>query len=82
MYLVQFKGGGCRVSLRLFVFDVEPGNEDFMCKRVGAKIFLRGPKNGKILLRSSAAVKKGSSLEVGCGGVWNWWSQAKKFLTL
>ena len=70
------------MSLRFFVFDVEPGNEDFMYKRMGAKIFLCGPKKGKVLLRSSAAVKNGSSLEVGCRGVWNWWSQAKNFLTL
>ena len=28
------------------------------------------------------AVKKGCALEVGCGGVWNLWSQAKFFLTL
>ena len=43
VYLVQFKDGGRRVSLRfhLFVSDVDPGNEDFMCKRVDAKIFLR-----------------------------------------
>ena len=32
VYLVQFKGRGCRVSLRilLFVSDVDPGNDDFM----------------------------------------------------
>ena len=32
VYLVQFKDKGCRVSLRLhlFVFDVDPGNKDFM----------------------------------------------------
>ena len=54
IYLVQFKDGGRRESLRrhLFVSDVDPGSEDFMCKRVDAKIFLRGPKNGKALLRS------------------------------
>ena len=35
----------------LFVSDVDPGNEDFMCKRVGAKIFLHGPRDGKVFLR-------------------------------
>ena len=57
VYLVQFKDGGRRVSLRLhlFIFDVDPGNEDFMCKRVGAKIFLRGSRDGKVLLRSSTS---------------------------
>ena len=84
VYLVQFKDGGRRVSLRLhlFVFDVDPGNEDFRCKRVGAKIFLRGPRDGKVLLRSSTSCEKGYALEVECGGVWNLWSQTKIFLTL
>ena len=32
VYLVQLKDEGCRVSLRLhlFVFDVDPGNKDFV----------------------------------------------------
>ena len=61
VYLVQFKDGGRRVSLRshLFVSDVDPGNEDFMWKSVSAKVFLHGPREGKVLLRSSA-----SSLDV------------------
>ena len=74
MYLVEFKDGGCRVSLRfhLFVSDGDPGNENFMCKRVDAKIFLCIPQ----------VVKKGCTLEVGCGCVWNLWLQVKLFLTL
>ena len=45
------------MSLRfhLVVSDVDPGNEDFMCERVDAKIFLRVPRNGKVVLRSSAS---------------------------
>ena len=41
------------MSLRfhLVVSDVDRGNEDFMCKRVYAKMFLRVPKNGKVLLK-------------------------------
>ena len=43
-------------SLRFhfLVSDGDLGNKDFMCKRVGAKIFLHDPKDGKVLLRSSA----------------------------
>ena len=33
------------LRLHLFVSDVDPGNEGFMCKRVGAKIFVRGPRD-------------------------------------
>ena len=48
------------MSLRfhLVLSDVEPGIEDFMCKRVGAKKFLRVPSKGKVLLRSSASCSK------------------------
>ena len=55
VYLVQFKDRGRRLSLRghLFISDVHPGNENLMYKRVGANIFLRGPRYGKVLLRSS-----------------------------
>ena len=57
VYLVQFKDGGCRVSLRLYLFvsDLDSVNEDFMRKRMVEKIFLRGPRDGKVLLRSSAS---------------------------
>ena len=53
VYLVQFKDEGCRVSLKLhlFVSDGDSGNEDFICKRMGAKIFLRGLRDRKFLLR-------------------------------
>ena len=37
--------GGSR--LHLFVSDVDPGNEDFKCKNVCAKIFLRVPQGWK-----------------------------------
>ena len=59
---------------------MNPGNEHFMCKRVVAKIFLRGPKDCKVLLRPT--VKKECSLEVGCGGVWSLWSKVKIVFTL
>ena len=42
------------LRLHLFISDVDPGDEDFMCKRTGAKIFVRGPRDGKVLFRSSA----------------------------
>ena len=47
MSLFQVKDGGRRVSLRLhlFVSDLDPVNKYFICKRVVAKIFLRGPKD-------------------------------------
>ena len=34
--------------------NVDPGNEDHMCKRGGAKIFSLGLRYGKVLLRFSA----------------------------
>ena len=39
VYLVKFDDGDHRVNLtlHLFVSNVDPGNEDFMCKRVGFK---------------------------------------------
>ena len=46
-------GNGRRVNL--FVCDGDPGSEDFMCKRLGAKIFLRGPRDRKVLLRYFAS---------------------------
>ena len=57
VYLVHFKDGGRRLSLRrhLFISDVHPGNGNFMCKRVGANIFLYRPRYGKVLLRYSAS---------------------------
>ena len=33
------------LRLHLFVSDGDAGNEDFMYKRVGAKIFLRSPRD-------------------------------------
>ena len=44
------------MSLRFYlvVSDMDPGNEDFMCKREGAKMLLRVPRDGMVLLRSSA----------------------------
>ena len=35
-----------------FVSDGDSGNEDFICERMGAKIFLRGLRDRKFLLRS------------------------------
>ena len=51
-FLALFKGGEYRLSPRfyLFVSDVNQGN-----KGDGLKIFLRGCKDGKTLLRSSAS---------------------------
>ena len=51
-------GDALWIIIDLFVSDVNPGNEHFMCKRVVAKIFLRGPKDCKVLLRSSANCSK------------------------
>ena len=56
--LIQGWGWGVRrvgLRLHLFVSDGDPGNEDFMYKRVCTKIFLPSPKVGKVLLRSSAS---------------------------
>ena len=49
VFLIQFKDGGHRESLRLhlFVSDVDPGKEDFKCKNVCAKTFLRVPQGWK-----------------------------------
>ena len=33
------------LRLHLFVSDLDPVNKYFICKRVVAKIFLRGPKD-------------------------------------
>ena len=41
--------------MNLFVCDGDPGSEDFICKRLGAKIFLRGPRDRKFLLRYFAS---------------------------
>ena len=41
-------------GFHLFISEGDPGNEDFVCKRVGSKIFLRGTKGKKALLRFSA----------------------------
>ena len=30
--------------MNLVVCDGDPGSDDFMCKRLGAKIFFRGPR--------------------------------------
>ena len=45
----------------------------------GCKDFMRGSMNEKALVR---VFKKGDTLEVGCRGAWNLWSQAKMSLTL
>ena len=49
VFLIQFKDGGHRVSLRLhlFVSDVDPGKDDFKCKNVCAKTFLLVPQGWK-----------------------------------
>ena len=47
--------GGGRRRVNLVVCDGHPGSEDFMCKRLGAKIFLRGPRDRKVLLRYFAS---------------------------
>ena len=45
------------MSLRshLVFSDVDPRNKDFMCKRMGAKMFLCVSRGEKVLLRSSAS---------------------------
>ena len=68
------------MSLRfhLVVSDVDPPNEDFKCKRVGAKMFLCVSRDGRFSLDLPGAVKKGCALKVGCGGVWNCGRRPKK----
>ena len=48
------------MSLRFhFVLsDLHPVIEDLMCKRLGAKMLFCVPRNGKVLLRSSASYSK------------------------
>ena len=66
------------LRFHLVVSDVDPGNEDFMCKRVGSKMFpcvSAGMERFSLdLLR---AVRKGCDLGLGCGSLWNLWSQTK-----
>ena len=59
VYLVHFKGGGRRVSLTLYLFvsDVDPGNEDFICRRVGAKSLLP-PRPASPILELNQVHKK------------------------
>ena len=60
--------------------DLHPGIEDLMCKRLGAKMLFCVPRNGKVLLRSSASCsKKDVPWKWGVGGLWNLSSQAKIF---
>ena len=61
-FLVLFKGGGCRASLRfrLFVSDVNQGlNSRFSCMATGVE---------RLSLDLSQAVKN----IVRCGNVWNY----------
>ena len=57
VFLIQFKDGGHRESLRLhlFVSDVDPGKEDFKCKNVLQRLSCASPKDGKAHLRSSVS---------------------------
>ena len=52
VFLVLFKDGQRKASPKchLYVFDVNQRK-----RRVESKIFMRGPKNGKMFLRSSAS---------------------------
>ena len=72
------------MSLRfyLFVSDVDPGNEEFMCKKVDSRFAYVAQGMGRFYLDLPQAVKKEYTLEVGFGCVWNLLSQAKVFLTL
>ena len=72
VFLVQFKDGGRMVSLRfdLFISDVNQGNEDLECKKVGSRFSCMAPGMERFSLDLQRAVKK-CALEVGCGGVWN-----------
>ena len=60
LVLVKFKNKGRRLSLRLnlYISDVDPGNEDIMCKRVGAKIFLCDPHPASPILELNQVHKK------------------------
>ena len=64
------------MSLRfhLFVSDVDSGNENIMCKRVGVS-----PEMKRFSIDLPRAVKKGCTLEVECRGLWKLWWQANFF---
>ena len=47
--------GESKTPSSLHFFDVDPRNKGFMYKRLGAKNFLRGSRNRKILLRPTAS---------------------------
>ena len=66
------------MSLRfhLVVSDVDPGIKDFMCKRVGANIFSRVPREGSPLI--FRGLLKKDVLGKGVWSVWNCGRRQKK----
>ena len=68
-FLIQFKDGECRVSLRFNLFpfssDVNQGNKNFECKKVGSRFSSVAPWMESSSLDLLRAVKK-CALEVGC----------------
>ena len=54
------------LNFHLVVFDVDPGNENIICKRVGPKMFLRILWDGKVLRKIFHNVLK---KDVWCRGV-------------
>ena len=60
------------MSLRfhLFVSDVNQGNKDFECKKLGSRFSCLAPYMERFSLDLLKAVEK-CALEVGCGSVWD-----------
>ena len=69
------------MSLRLYLFvsDLDSVNEDCMPRGWLKRFSCVAPGMERFSLDRLRAVKKECSLEVGCRGVWNLWSQAKNF---
>ena len=71
-----------RLRFHLVLSDVDLQNEDFMCKRVGTKMFFRVPRDGRFSLDLLQDGKKGCALKVGCEVCGICGSRQKIFLTL
>ena len=76
VYLLQFRDGGRRVSLRLhlFVFLMWIQRKKILCARGWVQKFSCAVSGmERFSLDLPRAVEKECTLEVGCGGVWNLW---------
>ena len=66
VFLILFMNGGRKVSrnvISMFLMRIKGR------RRVEFKIFLRGPRDGKIFLRSSAAKNRKYAIEMACEDV-------------